>query len=272
MRTKKHKRRNKCRYYTIIILVLFAIVGVSSLFINRGDKSTFKKESRLSKIKEEKKNDTDEYKTVGWIRVPNTNIDMPVIYIVGDAPFPVTKEKYAWTTNENGRFNNATRIYGHNIFNLSSIPEKSSPTFKRFEALMAYLYYDFAKENQYIQLSMNNKEYVYQIFSVGIIKHYYMSVLPIKEYTKEELKGTIELYKENSIYDYNVKVNKNDKILSLITCTRIYGASANVDFVVSAKLVEDQNSWKLSKVKKNKKYEKIEKTLKGDDFDEQITT
>lgn len=98
-----------------------------------------------------------------------------------------------------------------------------------------------------------------------------MSVLPTKEYTKEELKGTIKLYKDNSIYDYNVNVDKNDKILSLITCTRIYGTDANVDFVVSAKLVDDKSKWNLAKVQKNKKYEKIEKILKGDDFDEQIT-
>ena len=136
---------------------------------------------------------------------------------------------------------------------------------------MSFVYYDFAQNNQYIQLSMDNKEYIYQIFSVGIIKHYYMSVLPTREYTKDELKNTIKLYKDNSIYDYNVKVNEKDKLLSLITCTRMYGASADVDFVVSAKLVKNTNSLKLVKIKKNKKYDKIETIMKGDDSDAQIT-
>lgn len=269
MRTKK--RKVKYNYWCLLIVVLVISIIIFSLFIGFAEKSDFKKETRRDKIIEEKKNDTDVYKTVGWIRVSGTNIDMPIIYIVGDAAFPVTKEKYSWTINEKGKYNNATRVYGHNIFNLSATPEKSSPAFKRFEALMSFVYYDFAQKNQYIQLSMGDEEYIYQIFSVGIIEHYHMAVLPTREYTKNELKNTIKLYKENSIYDYNIKVNEKDKILSLITCTRMYGTSADVDFVVSAKLVKNKKSLKLVKVKKNKKYDKIETVMKGDGSDVQIT-
>ena len=37
-------------------------------------------ESRVDKVSEYAKKDSDDYTTIGWLRVQGTNIDYPVIY------------------------------------------------------------------------------------------------------------------------------------------------------------------------------------------------
>ena len=264
------KTKKNSRYKILILLVtVLVLVAVSIICLSfSSQKSNFKVESRLDKVKEEKKNDDDIYKTVGWIRVQGTNIDMPVIAVTTGADLPITRERYSWTVNRDGKFYNSMRIYGHNVLNLSMTPMKKNSAFTRFEELLAFIYYDFAEKNQYMQLTMDGKEHVYKIFAVGIIKYRMVYNLPVGEHSKKDLKNEIEVFKENTIYDYNTRVTTNDNLLSLVTCTRIFGDDNDVEIVVSAKEV-DNHSFRLSKIKKTKKYSEINKAIKGDGSNEE---
>ena len=266
---KKSWNKNRYKIFILLTIVLIlVIVGIICLNFS-GKKSNFKVEKRLDKVKEKKKNDDDIYKTVGWIRVQGTDIDMPVIAVTTGADLPVTKESYSWTVNRDGKFYNSMRIYGHNIFNLSATPAKRDRVFTRFEELMAFIYYDFAEKNQYIQLTIDGEEHVYKIFSVGIIEYMMVSNLPVGDHSKKDLKNEIKEEKKKTIYYYNNRVTTKDNLLSLVTCTRIFGEDSDVEIVVSAKEVNNHN-YRLSKVKKTKRYSKIEKAIRGDESNEEI--
>jgi hypothetical protein len=54
-------------------------------------------------VKEERKNDSEQYETVGWVRVQGTNIDYPIIHIKDETyGQPVSDKSYAWTDFESG--------------------------------------------------------------------------------------------------------------------------------------------------------------------------
>ncbi len=266
------KKKKKTVYSKKKICILIVIVLILSTCIYPLFRSStiFKIEKRLHQIKLEQKKDDKDFKTVGWIRVQGTKIDVPIIAIVNGDEFPVTREKYAWTVNNDDKIYNSMMIYGHNVYNLSAKPKISSKNFKRFEEVLAFIYYDFAKENQYIQLSMNNKEYIYKIFSVAIVNSYNVSHLPVGEYSPDELKYEIKVLKENSLFDYNMKVTEKDKVLSLVTCTRIYGMDSNDNIVVTAKRIDEKSVKKTTKIKKTKKYNELVKVLKGESADEGV--
>ena len=57
-----------------------------------------------------------------------------------------------------------------NILNLGTNPVMKDDMYVYFEELMNFVYYDFAKENQFIQLNVNGEDYIYKIFSVDFLK------------------------------------------------------------------------------------------------------
>lgn len=263
---KNIKRRNKKMVY--LLLVVLCGLGLLLLFCFSffEKKSQFTIESRTDKLKEKK---NDKYKNIGWIRVEGTNIDMPIVYSSSDEELPVTEEGYSWTLNEEEKLYDYIKIYGHNIFNLSATPKKESKLFKRFEELMAFVYYDFAKENQYIQLTLNNEEHLYQIFSVGIIEYKDISKISPGNYSDKDLKNNIKFFEKESIYNYNISVDSEDKLISLITCTKMYGTEEDVQMIITGKKVNNKKR-NLEKVVKNNNYKKVEKSLKGADTNENV--
>lgn len=266
------KSKKKSKYIFIICICLcFCIVLLLIYFGIFYRKANYKIEDRTSNIKIEKKKDTKALTTIGWLRVQGTKIDMPVVSLALDTEAPVEKEKYAWVVNRDAKYHNSMRILGHNIFNLSAKPKKYSPNFKRFEELFSFIYYDFAKENQYIQLTMDNKNHLYQVFAVGMIDYIKLDELPTIEHTEEQIKQEIKLFKDNSIYDYDIKVTEKDNLLSLVTCTRMYGREADVGIVVSAKEVKNHKINRISKISKNKKYKELEKHMREADIDEDVS-
>ena len=261
----------KLLLFISIIIIVFLIL-LLLLFINKRnvffDKNTdFKIENRVNDIKKEKKNDQYEYETVAWLRVQGTNIDYPIIIDKsGKYDNPVERKAYGWLNSQDGTYKNNLTIDGHNIFNLG-VPKKQSDTFFRFEELMAYAYYDFAKENQFIQLTMDNKNYLYQVFAVTLIYDLDLDLLPAVNVDKTVQQEQIDFFKKHSIYDYDIEVKSSDNILNVATCTRILGKTNPTNFVLSAKLVKNKNI-SLNSMKKTKKYDKIELTLKGSENDE----
>lgn len=265
---RKSKRKSGLLYVFLIVIVLI-IVSIF-LFNNR---EIYKISSRTENVKKTKVINNSKFETVGWIRVQGTNIDYPVIYCEDShEDFPVKLNSYVWLENPVPNFNNNIRITGHNIFNLSSNPKIHSKYFKRFEELMAFVYYDFAQENEYIQLTIDGKNYLYKIFSVSFIDISSATFLP--KSSNMNSKDFIEFQKiidRNNIYDYDVDINKNDKFITLSTCTRSFINDIETNYYVHGRLLRTNEKAKKYKVKKSNNYKIIDNMLKeNEDEEDQI--
>jgi len=224
-------------------------------------------QSRVDNIKEYAKNDTDDYSTIGWLRVQGTNIDYPVIY----APrydFGDKTDNFLWNEVKSDELLNQVTISGHNILNLSTKPLVADKNHKRFEQLMSFVYLDFVKENKYIQYTVNGKDYLYKIFSVDFTKRDNIKKFTRKNLSKVEMNQYIKQSLKDSIFEFNIDVNENDKILSLVTCTRMFGHYNNIEFRVDARLVRDGELKLNYDVEKSDNYKKVEDIMESGDNDE----
>ena len=249
-----------------IIAILILIFGYIIIFTDTFKKEIFSKESRVENIKKERKSDDElTYKTIGWLKVQGTNIDTPIItYTTKEVNMVASKENYLWNVIKDEKLHNKVNIMGHNLLNLSSTPDIGLSDFSRFDDLMSFIYYDFVKDNKYIQYTIGGHDYIYKIYAVNFEEQYNLNI-----YTEGDVTGKF-LYKfaqkeiKNSLYDFNVKVNKNDKIISLVTCTRFFGTDDDREFVVNARLVHKNEKLTNYKVTKTKRYKKVEEILRGD--------
>lgn len=249
--------------YLLFVILLTGFLLWKSYFVKevfeiqpRGDfvsKQTF----------DEEKND---FKTIGWLRVQGTSLDLPVVHSnEQNYNYPVGTKSYTWTSISDGKFHNAITIMGHNVYNLSATPKLTSDKFFRFEELMSFIYYDFAKENEYFQLTIGDNEYVYKIFAVTFLDGTDELYLPSGvDYDKNDMKYFVSYLKKRSFYRYNVAVSENDSVASLVTCTRFYGVDKHVQLYVTGRLLRMGEKMKNYKVYKNKNYEEIENILRGD--------
>lgn len=166
--------------------------------------------------------------TIGWIKIPNTVIDYPVVqsednsyYLTND--FYQNKNVYGWIfadfKNEFPNLSKNTIIYGHN-----------TSVGIMFGDLINFLNEDWynVDENKYIYFSTTEKEYKFEIFSVYKINttNDYLNI----NYNDDFIK----MIKERSIIDFNVDVN-DEKIITLSTCYN--SASSDIKLVVHAKMV-----------------------------------
>lgn len=261
---KKYKKKPKIKTLIILVsslIILFLIfLLIQNIFMFRNE---FKNLSHVEDIKKSiKNNDTKDYFTTGWIDVYNTSLNMPVFYMKDTFDGSTKIEKFSWSYND-GKFHNIITINGHNIMNLG-IPKKSSKNFERFEELLSFIYPDFASKHRYIQYTVDGKDYIYKIFSVGIINGYNIDILPRNGTSPKQMDKIIKMFKNISIYNYNLKVDSNDDIIVLNTCTRINGKDGLYDdMVVVGKRVNNRLSIN-TKIKKTAKYKAIDNVLRGE--------
>lgn len=253
MKKIKHKKQ-------LIILLFVLIICVILLIIL---KPYYKIESRVNQVNEfSEKNSSS--KPLGWLRVQGTNIDFPIMYYnnVDDISDPTYD--LGWSYEENKKIVNRTVILSHNMRNVSSQPLIGNKDHARFEQLMAYIYYDFVKENKYIQYTINNKNYLFKIYGISLQKE---EDLSLENLNQNEMNDYIEYTKEKSYFNFDIDVNKNDKLITLITCTRFFGDS-DYSFVVDGRLLRKHERINNYKVEESNNYNKIKKILKGDDKNE----
>ena len=269
--TKKRKKKKIGLCLPILVIVVIIFGGLFFYNQSREKIPFYSLESRLAKVENTHlSNDGDSFDVIGWLRVQNTNLDLPIIYKDTVSDFPVELESYVWHYQGDGEFHNLISIMGHNIFNLSTTPSVYSPEFKRFEELMSFVYFDEAKESKYIQLTFNGKEYLYKIFSVALLDSVDVYLASKGDYEEDELDEYIKMVQEKSFYQYNVDVNGKDNVISLSTCTRFLINDDFPDIVVSARMVREGEEIKDYAIKENPdNYNKIKEMLKGDEEDEQ---
>lgn len=76
---------------------------------------------------------------------------------------------------------------------------------------------------------------------------------------------------DESIFDFDIDVNEGDKILSLVTCTRMFGHYNDIEFRVDARLVRNGELKSNYDVQKSKNYHEIEEIMKGGENDEKYS-
>ncbi len=257
-KTKKEKqimKKSVALFVAAGLCLLFFIGYLIFYLIN--ENQYYKVVSRTREVKESVKKQKDNYKVVGWLKVQGTNIDYPVIY-APNLNVANMVDDFVWTEADYEELNNIIYISGHNILNLSKQPIITDETHSRFEQLMSFTYLDFVKENKYIQYTFNGKEYVYKIFAISYPSKQYPDVYNNSKYTKEQMKNFVSTAKENSIFKFDVDVDENDKVISLITCTTMF---TNVSFEVDARLVREHELKNNYDVEETKAYAKVKENL-----------
>ncbi|MBP3800403.1 MAG: sortase [Bacilli bacterium] len=246
-----------------VVLSLLLIVGIV-IFYKVGNYYSIS--DRTDNVKKYIKK--DKYPILGWVKVQGTNIDYPVMYS-NDNSFNIYDESidfgFAWRNFYDQDDSTWKVLVGHNIRNVSSKPLVNQKEFNNFENLPSFLYYDFVKENKYIQYSDSNKNYLYKIYSIYMDDGENINNNEIL--TKKEKKEKLEKTIEKSYFKFDVDVNENDKIISLTTCTR-FGDVTSKGLVVNARMVRKNEKINNYSVTKKKNYNEIEKIMKGDEENE----
>lgn len=259
----KNKKIIFITLFFLLILILFCIFKIFDLkkcFI-----PIYKIEDRTNNVQKIKKKYNDEY-VIGWLRVQGTNIDYPIIENYSNEEEQKPRDfDYLWSNNRVEDLTDYLAIFGHNIRNVSKHPIVGDKNMNKFEQLMGYMYYDFNQDNKYIQYTVGGKNYLYQIFSVAIVPSYKIDY-DITSYTKKEKSKKIKESIENSYFKYDIDVSNQDKIISLVTCTRFYGTRSD-NFKIDAKLVENEKKGYNYGVSESKKYKPVKKILEGDGED-----
>ena len=171
--------------------------------------------------------------TVGWLQVPNTNINYPIVkkndneYYLNHS-FDKSKNNAGWLfmdyRNTIDLNNKNLIIYGHN--------RKDKTMFGTLKLLLTNNWFN-KESNKIIKMSMENGNSNWQIFSVYItpntndyIKTNFINDLEYQEF--------LDLISNRNQVDIDTSVTINDKILTLSTC---HGSTKKL--VVHAKLISN---------------------------------
>lgn len=206
--------------------------------------------------------------TVGWLKIPDTNIDYPVVQENPNGgylnTYYLSRDLYK-KSSKNGvifadfrtifgaknAMSKNTVLYGHNWTNVSANPRIGNADDVMFAQLAGYHHLDFAKEHTHIYFNSKDRDMVWVVFAAFYtdINFNYIDPNP----TNADFKKIIDGAKERSEHIFNVDVNTSDKILTLSTCTRRFKNLGDKQrFVVMARLLRaDESSNDKISVKTN---------------------
>ena len=221
---------------TIALLTCFSLVfSVSAEKRDRIDQSSPPPKKAESEIKTEtvvkEKNKIQKLKdvnpdTIGWLYVPGTTINEVVVFdptnrntrygnmdFYGrDSKNGTTYADYRCTFGSGSRneLSRNTVIYGHSW--------TDNPNSILFAQLKKYKDEEFAKTHPYIYFSTEKETIAFEVcavFSAHVNFPYILSE-PKSGYSVMTLLDAID---RSSIYDYDIEVKPEDKVLTLSTCT-----------------------------------------------------
>ena len=173
--------------------------------------------------------------TIGWIKVNGTNINYPFVQTTDNDyylthSFEKTKNEAGWVfadyRNNFSKLDKNNIIYAHGRIN--------STMFGTLKNVLNKKWYT-NKDNSVIRLSTESSNTSWQVFSIyhikttnDYIKTYFANGSAYKEF--------LNMLAGRSIYNFNVELGENDKILTLSTC---YNKTDKL--VVHAKLIKIEN-------------------------------
>lgn len=230
-------------YIASIILLIYSSYLIINWYLeNSQNTKTQNYTIKISEIKEEKdkypyittniNNLIQENKnTIGWIQVPNTNINYPVVQTT-DNDYYLTHDFYnkqssaGWVfldyRNNLENIDTNTIIYAHNRLDNSM-----------FGTLKNTLNTDWYQNNKYIYFNTTNSMNTYEVFSIYTVNanNFKNSINLTNETETQEYLNDI---KNKSIVNFNIDVTANNQIITLYTC-----ANNNFDrTILHAKLVQ----------------------------------
>jgi sortase B len=190
----------------------------------------------------------------GWLKIPGTNIDYPVlhdnrVFLNAAVPhFYLDKNLYkqqsrngviyaspSTTFGKSANMSRNTVLFGHNWTNVSANPRIGSANDVMFAQLTSFHHLSFAKQHPYIYYSTADQEMTWVVFAAFYTDMAFDYINP-----NPDSAGMVDLItgaRLRSRHIYDVEMKTNDKILTLSTCTRAYGKSAQQRFVVMARLL-----------------------------------
>jgi len=171
--------------------------------------------------------------TVGYIKVNNTKIDYVIVRGNDNSYYLKHNFNKEWNIagwvfadyhNKLDETDKNIVVYGHDTKDGSMFGTLKNTQEKEWQE---------NKDNLIITFITEMHKYKYQVFSTYIIEpeEYYINT---QFNTIEEFDKFVKTVKERSEYNYNTEVTKDDKILTLSSCT----PSGKKRVVVHAKLIE----------------------------------
>lgn len=176
---------------------------------------------RILQVQEIQKGNSD---IVGWLEIPNTNINYPVLQ-GADNEFYMThnykKEKskngsifltkdYDWTLPSSNLL-----IYGHNLGNGAM-----------FQELLEYESQEYYIEHPTIRFTTSTEDAEYEIIAVFKSRVYYKSEQNVFRYyyfvnatTEDEYNQFVNNAKQASLYETNATAEYGDQLITLSTCS-----------------------------------------------------
>lgn len=213
--------------------------------------------------------------TVGWITIPGTRINHPVLQHPDDANHSVNENYYLKHTfektysiygaiymdyrNDAVDLDTNTIIHGHNGYNGTN-----------FSDLAEYDSFEFYKEHPVVEFNTLEKYYKWKIYAVFITNasasddngYVFNYVYPYLD--GENFDDFIKEVDKRSLYNTGVDIQRGDKLLTLSTCCRnldITSKHENVRIVVLARAVRygEDETVDVSKafVNENPKYPQL---------------
>lgn len=172
--------------------------------------------------------------TVGWVYVPNTKINYPVVQINNNDyylnhSFDNSNNSAGWIFADYrcniGESSNII-IYGHN--------RKDKSMFGSLKTVLESDWYS-NKENLYVNFSTLNESHVYKIFATFVCNDKDVSsYLQTGFSSKDEFNLYIQKLKNTSSHNFDTNLDDTEQIITLYTC---YGLN-NQRLLVCAKLVD----------------------------------
>ncbi len=173
--------------------------------------------------------------TVGWIKVEGTSINYPVVqasdneYYLNHA-YDKSKNAAGWIfadyRNNMKDFDKNTIIYGHGRLNTTMFGSLKNITTSNW----------YKNSNNYVvKFSTPYENTLWQVFAVYKIptETYYLTTDFTNDKSYTEFLTTL---KNRSLYNFNVDLNANDKIITLSTCSN----DNKSRIVMHAKLIKKQ--------------------------------
>ena len=175
--------------------------------------------------------------TIGWIKVPNTEINYPVVQTTDNKyylnyDFEKKENTAGWIfLDYRNRLDNSDDnyiIYGHNRLDDSM-----------FGTLKKTMEEEWYKNNKYIYFNTTNSYLTYEVFSIySIDKDDFKS--NINSISEEKYEEYLKVSLRRSIYDFQVELTTSDKIITLYTCDN----DNENRTILQAKLVQEKDATK----------------------------
>lgn len=182
---------------------------------------------------------------IGWLRVPGTNINHPIVQDTTDVNYYTARgydKQYSyygviWTnpstvSGSSSQLSSNTVLYGHNWTNYGASPRIGNPGDIMFGQLTGYHWLSQAQSYPYFYYSTPQEQMTFKIFAA-----FYTEVGFAYNTAEGNMGYIIGEALARSRHNFGVDVNASDKIVTLSTCTRAYGATNQQRFVVMGRLL-----------------------------------